>query len=104
LLSPFSKRVLTITSDNGKEFSQHNVIAKELKSNFFFAHPYHSWERGLLDCNIRLEGLDSRRQCKKDEIREIQNFSVFIETDIYIQSVLSIQSRLYMVLKRYKVT
>lgn len=47
LLSPFSKRVLTITSDNGKEFSQHNVIAKELKSNFFFAHPYHSWERGL---------------------------------------------------------
>jgi IS30 family transposase len=47
LLSPFSKRVITITSDNGKEFAQHEFIAKELKSQFFFAHPYHSWERGL---------------------------------------------------------
>lgn len=47
LLSPFRKRVLTITADNGKEFAQHEFIAKELKSQFFFAHPYRSWERGL---------------------------------------------------------
>lgn len=47
LLDPFQKRVLTITSDNGKEFARHSLIAKELKSQFFFAHPYHSWERGL---------------------------------------------------------
>jgi len=47
LLAPFRKRVFTVTSDNGKEFAQHDLISKELKSRFFFAHPYHSWERGL---------------------------------------------------------
>lgn len=47
LLKPFRKRVCTITSDNGKEFARHTLVAKKLKSHFFFAHPYHSWERGL---------------------------------------------------------
>ncbi len=47
LLSPYSQKVFTITSDNGKEFARHDLIAKELKSKFYFAHPYHSWERGL---------------------------------------------------------
>jgi IS30 family transposase len=47
LLKPFKKRVCTITADNGKEFARHSLIAKDLKSLFFFAHPYHSWERGL---------------------------------------------------------
>jgi IS30 family transposase len=47
LLSPYRSRVLTIAADNGKEFARHDLIAKELKSHFFFAHPYHSWERGL---------------------------------------------------------
>ncbi len=39
--------VLTITYDNGKEFSDHERIAQELKANCYFAKPYHSWERGL---------------------------------------------------------
>ena len=47
LLSPYCQKVFTITSDNGKEFARHDIIAKELKSAFYFAHPYHSWERGL---------------------------------------------------------
>jgi IS30 family transposase len=47
LLKPFRKRVHTITADNGKEFARHSLIAKDLKSHFFFAHPYRSWERGL---------------------------------------------------------
>jgi len=47
LLSPYCQKVFTITSDNGKEFARHDMIAKELKSEFYFAHPYHSWERGL---------------------------------------------------------
>ena len=37
----------TITSDNGKEFSGHEKIAKDLGADFYFATPYHSWERGL---------------------------------------------------------
>lgn len=37
----------TITVDNGKEFSEHERLAKALDAQIFFAHPYHSWERGL---------------------------------------------------------
>ena len=47
LLSPFSDRVITMTSDNGKEFAEHKKIARKLKAKFYFAHPYSSWERGL---------------------------------------------------------
>lgn len=39
--------VFTITYDNGKEFSGHQDIAKDLNAQCFFAAPYHSWERGL---------------------------------------------------------
>ena len=37
----------TLTSDNGKEFACHEEIADILQADFFFARPYHSWERGL---------------------------------------------------------
>jgi len=46
LLKPHRKKVHTITSDNGKEFAGHEDIANKLKADFFFAHPYSSWERG----------------------------------------------------------
>jgi IS30 family transposase len=39
--------VKTITSDNGREFAQHQRIAQQLQVSFYFAHPYSSWERGL---------------------------------------------------------
>lgn len=39
--------VHTLTSDNGREFSQHQAIAQSLNASFFFCHPYASWERGL---------------------------------------------------------
>ena len=47
LLGSVKHRVHTITGDNGKEFSGHQEIAKSLSANFYFAHPYASWERGL---------------------------------------------------------
>ena len=46
LLKPHQKKVYTITSDNGKEFAGHEEIASKLKADFYFAHPYSSWERG----------------------------------------------------------
>ena len=46
-LTPHKKHVLTLTSDNGKEFSGHAEISKKLGSGFYFCTPYHSWERGL---------------------------------------------------------
>ncbi len=45
-IMPFKILVHTITGDNGKEFAGHESIANELSLNFYFAHPYHSWERG----------------------------------------------------------
>lgn len=47
LLTPLSEHVHTITSDNGKEFARHEAIAESLNADFYFAHPYASWERGL---------------------------------------------------------
>jgi len=38
--------VKTITFDNGKEFTNHQNIAKRLDCQVFFAHPYSPWERG----------------------------------------------------------
>jgi IS30 family transposase len=39
--------VKTITSDNGKEFALHQEIAQVLAAEFYFCHPYSSWERGV---------------------------------------------------------
>ena len=39
--------VLSITADNGSEFAFHEKISQELNTDFYFAHPYSSWERGL---------------------------------------------------------
>ena len=47
LLQPLAPRVHTITSDNGREFARHEHIAAKLRADFYFAHPYASWERGL---------------------------------------------------------
>ena len=46
LLKPNRNQVHTITSDNGKEFAWHEEIANRLQADFYFAHPYSSWERG----------------------------------------------------------
>ena len=45
-LQALKRSVYSLTSDNGKEFSKYKTISKELKADFYFAHPYSSWERG----------------------------------------------------------
>ena len=54
LLFAYRNTVHTITSDNGSEFAQHELIAKKLKADFYFAHPYSSWERGLNEYTNKL--------------------------------------------------
>jgi IS30 family transposase len=54
LLTPFAACVHTLTTDNGREFAQHQRIAEQLGADFFFAHPYASWERGA---NENMNGL-----------------------------------------------
>ena len=48
------KMFKTITSDNGTEFHQYKEIEADSKVKFFFANPYHSWERGS---NENMNGL-----------------------------------------------
>jgi IS30 family transposase len=38
---------MTLTVDNGKEFARHADLGKAIGLDVYFAHPYHSWERGL---------------------------------------------------------
>jgi IS30 family transposase len=54
LLEDWKGFLHTITSDNGKEFSNHQSIANQLEIEYYFARPYHSWERGA---NENLNGL-----------------------------------------------
>ena len=42
---PGSKR-RTLTLDNGREFARPIELARRLRLDVFFAHPYHAWERG----------------------------------------------------------
>jgi IS30 family transposase len=46
LLKPEMSYIQTITTDNGKEFSSHQFLSEELGADWYFARPYHSWERG----------------------------------------------------------
>ena len=46
VLTPYKELLHTITADNGKEFAEHKSIGFGLNIDFYFAKPYHSWERG----------------------------------------------------------
>lgn len=54
LLKKCGLPVHTLTSDNGTEFADYQQVAKALKADFFFAHPYHAWERGANEHNNKL--------------------------------------------------
>lgn len=47
MLKPYAATVHSVTADNGSEFVEHKAIAVALDIDFYFAHPYSSWERGL---------------------------------------------------------
>jgi IS30 family transposase len=73
LLRPYKRLVRSITADNGKEFSSHETIAKELGCDFYFAHPYHSWERGL---NENTNGLLRQYFPKSTNFKEVSHRDV----------------------------
>ena len=45
-LKSLDKPVHKITADNGKEFSAFQQVTEKLGAEFYFAHPYSSWQRG----------------------------------------------------------
>ena len=70
LLSPLASKVHTLTSDNGKEFANHQQIAEALKLEYYFAHPYAAWERGT---NENTNGLLRQYFPKKHDFRTISS-------------------------------
>tara|TARA_B110000238_G_scaffold198405_1_gene242963 strand:+ start:518 stop:1543 length:1026 start_codon:yes stop_codon:yes gene_type:complete len=68
LLSDWIPYLKTITSDNGKEFAYHKDITSALNVDFYFARPYHSWERGA---NENLNGLIRQYFPKKTDLSTI---------------------------------
>jgi IS30 family transposase len=77
MLHPYSDKVFTITYDNGKEFSMHVKISKALEADGYFAHPYHSWERGL---NENTNGLIRQYLPKKTSFENVKEMDIqFIE-------------------------
>lgn len=60
LLFPYREKVLTITTDNGGEFAQHEMIAKGLRmktnegQKVYFADSYCSWQKGCIENTNKL--------------------------------------------------
>jgi len=52
----------------GREFAHHQEIAQQLGADFYFAHPYSSWERGL---NENTNGLVRQYFPKKSDFSKI---------------------------------
>jgi IS30 family transposase len=74
------KARLSTTLDNGKEFAHHEDLALGAGIDVFFAHPYHSWERGT---NENTNGLIRRLYPKKSSFAgigkaELKRIDVFL--------------------------
>ena len=68
VLKPIADLCKTITSDNGKEFANHEHVSKHLGIEFYFADPYASWQRGA---NENYNGLLRQYFPKKSDFNNI---------------------------------
>jgi len=73
IMKPVKEKVITLTYDNGKEFAMHKAISKALDMEGYFAHPYHSWERGL---NENTNGLIRQYFPKQTDFSEVTDEEV----------------------------
>lgn len=77
LLFPYRKNVLTITTDNGSEFSRHKKIAKVLTTSVYFTDSYDSWQKEAIENENKLikqyipKGSDFKK-LTDDFIKEVQ--------------------------------
>jgi IS30 family transposase len=85
LLEDWKPLIHTITSDNGKEFGNHAKIAEQLNLSFYFAKPYHSWQRGA---NENLNGLVRQYFPKNHDFTTITNDQI-----LYVQNELNNRPR-----------
>jgi IS30 family transposase len=75
LTKNIKERFITMTVDNGSEFAGHEKITSKLGVAVYFAHPYHSWERGLSE---NTNGLIRQYFPKKTDFREVSDKEVLL--------------------------
>jgi IS30 family transposase len=74
------KLVKSITTDNDIAFQNWRQLEEQLKTSIYFCHPYHSWEKGLVENTNRWircfvpKKKDIARVTKKD----LQNIDAFV--------------------------
>lgn len=73
LLEDWKPYLKTMTADNGKEFAGHEKVAESLNIEYYFAHPYHSWERGS---NENLNGLIRQYFTKGSDFDNITDLQI----------------------------
>ena len=78
---PMHNNFETVTCDNGKEFALHEKLSGELSAQWYFARPYHSWERGLSENTNGLirqhfpKGMDSAELTQEDANRAMDKLN-----------------------------
>jgi len=72
-MSKYKNKIKSITFDNGLEFAGHEIIAKKLKCDIYFADPYSSYQRGT---NENTNGL-IRQYFPKGS-----NFDIYTDSDV----------------------
>lgn len=83
MFKSFKEKVLTITADNGKEFSGHKNISEALETEFYFANPYSAWQRGL---NEHTYGLLRQYFPKKMKLESVSELLInSVETRLNIR-------------------
>jgi len=68
LIQNSPRRIRSVTVDNGTEFHQYKAIEAKTGAVFFFAAPYHSWERGTSE---NTNGLIRRYIPKKKSMAQL---------------------------------
>ncbi len=71
--------VKTITLDNDIAFNCWRKLEKQLKCSIYFCHPYHSWEKGLVEntnkwIRVFVPKRKDLREVTEEELRSIEKF------------------------------
>ena len=70
--------VSTITSDNGRENAYHEVVSDQMGVEYYFCHPYSSWEKGSIENSFKRvrryipKGMDIS-EFTQEQIQEIED-------------------------------
>jgi IS30 family transposase len=74
------KKRRTITYDNGVQFAEYETLERDLGLTVYFAHPYHSWERGT---NENTNGLIREFFPKKSPFKDLTRSQTrFVEVSL----------------------